>query len=874
MGQFRVIAVRPLTGCDKKYLKILKENEFYLFYDDYKIIEDTIEKKTGKELQKSSVPHDFYKIADTNLNISISAIIGKNGDGKSSIIELIIRILNNFAYASGFLEKHDDLKPVKTLWAELYYEINGELISIVVNGDDILWELPNKPISLHNKEIKNIKKSYLEKYFFYTQVSNYSLYAYNSNEFKNESNIGNGDWITGIFHKNDGYQTPVVLNPMRTIGNIDINTENGLNKDRLISLFLTKNDKKEESFRWINDKQYAQYFEVKLKSGKSKLEENILQTYFLENQETVNKLTVDTILSPDTKLGTINNSEYCIQNIRNAYKRIRENRQVAPNIQLDLIDEFNANSILLENLFLISEKISRKDIEYYINISERILDENQITSNLKGTLSIYLTLLEDFSLLMTTPSEIELATEIKSKIKNIKQKFSIEIPTIEEIDPTPKEIRYFNLTHLYYIIIVALCNDIWREKLNDKILNSIDITNKLYDYIVYKTLSIANKYPNYEEYRTIFKEKDLLTDSKLVENLFSTLDSVADKIYKDVYGEKSHITLKIRQAINFFDHSSYYSNIDDKEKYIDITTFCNDIQDVVKKTFSPYSDERKTTGIHYNPFDYFFPPIFESDVILKQLDIENDFESSTLLINNGKFVNINVTQDPTLTNLSQLSSGERQQLNIVSAVIYHLRNINSVPNNEDNLVKYKHINLIFEEIELYFHPEYQRTFMNFLLYHLSKANLKLIKSINICFVTHSPFILSDIPQQNILALDKGRRMKVPFGTLGANIHEMLGHSFLLENTIGEIIKKKINSFIELYNDYCSHKMSDKNFNSSKFIRKQDDFEFLIGNLGEGYLKNILESYYFEMINPTELDELINQKRNELRKLEKHKRETK
>ena len=32
-------------------------------------------------------------------------------------------------------------------------------------------------------------------------------------------------WLTGIFHKNDGYLTPVVLNPFRREGRLDIRKE-------------------------------------------------------------------------------------------------------------------------------------------------------------------------------------------------------------------------------------------------------------------------------------------------------------------------------------------------------------------------------------------------------------------------------------------------------------------------------------------------------------------------------------------------------------------------------------------------------------------------------------------------------------------------
>ena len=45
-------------------------------------------------------------------------------------------------------------------------------------------------------------------------------------------------WLEGLFHKNDGYQTPVVLTPYRSHGNIDVNKEAHLSNERLVALLL------------------------------------------------------------------------------------------------------------------------------------------------------------------------------------------------------------------------------------------------------------------------------------------------------------------------------------------------------------------------------------------------------------------------------------------------------------------------------------------------------------------------------------------------------------------------------------------------------------------------------------------------------------
>lgn len=176
------------------------------------------------------------------------------------------------------------------------------------------------------------------------------------------------------------------------------------------------------------------------------------------------------------------------------------------------------------------------------------------------------------------------------------------------------------------------------------------------------------------------------------------------------------------------------------------------------------------------------PPIFETEVVIKQRE---DFIP-----------------------LSLLSSGERQRLNSVSSTIYHLRNINSIAQRE-NMIKYKYINLVFEEIELYFHPEYQQKYVLYLLEQISRANLQNIRGINICIVTHSPFILSDIPKNNVLFLQEGLPVHtMQENTFGANIHTLLQNGFFLQNVpIGDFAKLKINQlFAQLHQGKTSREL--------------------------------------------------------------------
>lgn len=53
-----------------------------------------------------------------------------------------------------------------------------------------------------------------------------------------------------------------------------------------------------------------------------------------------------------------------------------------------------------------------------------------------------------------------------------------------------------------------------------------------------------------------------------------------------------------------------------------------------------------------------------------------------------------------------------QRLNSVGSFIYHIRNLDN-EQKDDLLIDYSNITVIFEEVELYFHPEYQKSYLYF-----------------------------------------------------------------------------------------------------------------------------------------------------------------
>ncbi len=152
-----------------------------------------------------------------------------------------------------------------------------------------------------------------------------------------------------------------------------------------------------------------------------------------------------------------------------------------------------------------------------------------------------------------------------------------------------------------------------------------------------------------------------------------------------------------------------------------------------------------------------------------------------------------------------LSSGERQIAYTVSNLMYHLVNIDSVSDDyrmgkladddREYMVKYKYVNIMLDEVEMYFHPDLQRRFLHYVRTAIKNIQFEAIKGINVLVVTHSPFVISDLPRKNILFLGEGEESSETFC---ANIHDMLNQSFFMDYSVGEIARKEIQHIISLY----------------------------------------------------------------------------
>ena len=285
------------------------------------------------------------------------------------------------------------------------------------------------------------------------------------------------------------------------------------------------------------------------------------------------------------------------------------------------------------------------------------------------------------------------------------------------------------------------------------------------EYAVYKVLGIAEKYPTYSQYGDYLSTVCLFS-SPTIESRMHELE-LAEELGRKAKDNKSHIGLKLQQTLNFIMRSRGLTaeQWQRLEKPFNYHEYC-EILNIPEKGMS--LQER---------MENLPPSIFKPQVYVRKKT-------------NGE-----------ARPLNKLSSGERQMAYQLSTLVYHMQNLRSVP-NDGTRVKYGNVLLILDELEICFHPEYQRIFVDRIIETIKTLGLNQAFRIHLMITTHSPFVLSDIPKSNILYLEEGDNVsdKIELNTFGANVNELLCQSFFLSGGfMGEFAKKQIESLVKYLN---------------------------------------------------------------------------
>ena len=325
----------------------------------------------------------------------------------------------------------------------------------------------------------------------------------------------------------------------------------------------------------------------------------------------------------------------------------------------------------------------------------------------------------------------------------------------------------------------------WKEIFGTDLnaIESEEERNTAVRYLAYKTIKMGVGYDRFDKLFDFKKawqrlSKQLRNQKEITEDdyqwFINEYVDYAENLVCAVRDDKSHISLKARQCLEFIKRGG-----NDGIKYIHL----RDVMTV----------DEFLRGRVYDTYDEMFlalpPAFYKLDIWYRPKDKASQKAGLSLRCYGAPRTDH--------ISLGQMSSGQKQWLNCLSYICYHAKNIESVK-NDDTRIPYHHLNLIFDEAELYYHPEFQKSFVKRLLESIANCHLDKdeIKSINILIATHSPFILSDVLTQNSLYLKKGRVEYVEGQTFGANYYDLLHNSFFLEDrAIGDIAARRIGEWV-------------------------------------------------------------------------------
>ncbi|MBS4067611.1 MAG: AAA family ATPase [Sulfurimonas sp.] len=198
----------------------------------------------------------------------------------------------------------------------------------------------------------------------------------------------------------------------------------------------------------------------------------------------------------------------------------------------------------------------------------------------------------------------------------------------------------------------------------------------------------------------------------------------------------------------------------------------------------------------------------------------------------------------------ELSSGQENYLFQFASFYNLLKNATNLKND---------IAILIDEGETTMHPNWQKKYIKYYIDFLEKNFIN--KNFHLILTSHSPFILSDLPKENVIFLKEGKQVDVNINPFGANIHTLLSHGFFMDDGLmGEFAKSKINEVID-------------NLQEKSQSLSQKQIKSIVATIGEPFLQTKLEQMYNEKFGlDDELEELQKQQEKINLKIEQLKKQ--
>ena len=176
------------------------------------------------------------------------------------------------------------------------------------------------------------------------------------------------------------------------------------------------------------------------------------------------------------------------------------------------------------------------------------------------------------------------------------------------------------------------------------------------------------------------------------------------------------------------------------------------------------------------------------------------------------------------SDVSQLSSGEYARWSLFARILSLFYKQNQEDSILPEIEQKENYFILFDEAELYLHPEWQRKLIwdviNFIDY--INGEQRFFSNITLIFSSNSPFLMSDLPTEKI-QLFEGKQTK---RTFGQNIYDILKDNFFMPDVaIGALAQTKIS---EAFKD--KDKMNEVELKTAEYVASILGDELLLSML--------------------------------------------
>ncbi|NUU73942.1 AAA family ATPase [Paenibacillus xylanilyticus] len=194
-----------------------------------------------------------------------------------------------------------------------------------------------------------------------------------------------------------------------------------------------------------------------------------------------------------------------------------------------------------------------------------------------------------------------------------------------------------------------------------------------------------------------------------------------------------------------------------------------------------------------------------------------------------------------------MSTGERNLLKLLSSIVYAVNvSFREIPILQGSPDEIKNYIFLIDEIESTMHLEWSRNLIFYIVNELDEITIRLGNKdyflsdfgvqVQLIFSTHSPFLLSDLNRDSIIALTKDKTGKVKkitnIKSFAQNIQRIMSNEFFIKNSYGEFAQEKIKEII-----LCCEKKEPFKQEEKEHIR------YTINEIGEPILRKKLQEKF-------------------------------